>query len=106
MIQLTKFFHLPPSTFHHHPISNIQYSISNLILILILISALAPSRGQANPPILVAEDGTFLGVASANVFAWLLARDGTPLATLRIDRTVRRLPWVPLRDIAPTLRRA
>jgi penicillin-binding protein 1C len=38
--------------------------------------------------------------------AWLLARDGTPLATLRIDRTVRRLPWVPLRDIAPTLRRA
>jgi penicillin-binding protein 1C len=38
--------------------------------------------------------------------AWLLARDGTPLATLRIDRTVRRLPWVKLRDIAPALRRA
>ena len=38
--------------------------------------------------------------------AWLLARDGTPIAALRLDRTVRRLPWVPLAEIAPTLRRA
>ena len=38
--------------------------------------------------------------------AWLLARDGTPLATVRIDRTVRRLPWVNLREISPALRRA
>ncbi|MCF8178467.1 MAG: penicillin-binding protein 1C [Sulfuritalea sp.] len=38
--------------------------------------------------------------------AWLLARDGTPLATLRLDLTVRRLPWTPLRDIPPTLKRA
>jgi penicillin-binding protein 1C len=38
--------------------------------------------------------------------AWLLARDGTPLATLRIDRTVRRLPWTRLRDVSPALRRA
>ena len=38
--------------------------------------------------------------------AWLLARDGTPLATLRLDRSVRRLPWVKLRDISPALRRA
>jgi penicillin-binding protein 1C len=38
--------------------------------------------------------------------AWLLARDGTPLATLRIDRTVRRLPWTKLGDISPALRRA
>jgi len=60
--------HLPPSTFHHHPLSNIQYSISNLTLIFIFISALAPFRGQANPPILVAGDGTYLGVVSANVF--------------------------------------
>ncbi|MBN8474566.1 penicillin-binding protein 1C [Sulfuritalea sp.] len=38
--------------------------------------------------------------------AWLLARDGTPIAALRLDRTVRRLPWVPLGEIAPALRRA
>ncbi|NJD33835.1 MAG: penicillin-binding protein 1C [Betaproteobacteria bacterium] len=38
--------------------------------------------------------------------AWLLARDGTPLATLRLDHKVRRLPWVPLREISPALRRA
>ncbi len=38
--------------------------------------------------------------------AWLLARDGTPLATLRIDHSARRLPWVRLRDISPALRRA
>ena len=38
--------------------------------------------------------------------AWLLARDGTSIATLRLDRTVRRLPWVPLAEIAPALRRA
>ena len=38
--------------------------------------------------------------------AWLLARDGTPLATRRLDRSVRRLPWVKLRDISPALHRA
>ncbi|MCF8174012.1 MAG: penicillin-binding protein 1C [Burkholderiaceae bacterium] len=38
--------------------------------------------------------------------AWLLARDGTPLATLRLDYGVRRLPWTPLHEIAPTLKRA
>ncbi|MCF8198205.1 MAG: penicillin-binding protein 1C [Sulfuritalea sp.] len=38
--------------------------------------------------------------------AWLLARDDTPLATLRLDHTVRRLPWTPLREIPATLQRA
>ena len=45
--------HLPPSTFH---------------LLLLLILAFAPPTSQANPPVLVAEDGTFLGVDSANPF--------------------------------------
>lgn len=40
----------------------------NLILILISTTALAPSRGLANPPILIAGDGTYLGVVSANEF--------------------------------------
>jgi hypothetical protein len=42
--------------------------MNHLILIFILISSLAPSRSLANPPVLVAEDGTFLGVDSANTF--------------------------------------
>ena len=49
----SKSFHLPPSTF-------------NCLVLLIL--ALAPPTSQANPPVLVAEDGTFLGVDSANPY--------------------------------------
>lgn len=36
----------------------------------------------------------------------LLARDGKPLHTLRIDKTVLRLPWTPLSEISPALSRA
>jgi penicillin-binding protein 1C len=36
----------------------------------------------------------------------LLDRHGTPLQTLRIDKTVRRLPWVPLAEVSPALMRA
>ena len=42
-----------PSTFH---------------CLLLLILAFVPPTSQANPPVLVAEDGTFLGVDSANPF--------------------------------------
>jgi penicillin-binding protein 1C len=33
----------------------------------------------------------------------LLDRHGTPLQTVRVDKTVRRLPWVPLREMSPAL---
>ena len=36
----------------------------------------------------------------------LLDRHGTPLQTLRVDPTVRRLPWVPLQDLSPALLQA
>jgi len=42
-----------PSTFH---------------CLVLLILAFVPLTSQANPPVLVAEDGTFLGVDSANPF--------------------------------------
>ncbi len=48
-----KFFHLLPPAFH---------------CFVLLIFALVPPNSQANPPVLVAEDGTFLGVDSANPF--------------------------------------
>ncbi len=38
--------------------------------------------------------------------AVLLARDGQPLHSLRLDKTVRRLPWTPLNEISPALVRA
>lgn len=33
----------------------------------------------------------------------LFDRTGTPIQTVRVDKTVRRLPWVPLADISPAL---
>jgi penicillin-binding protein 1C len=35
--------------------------------------------------------------------ATLLARDGQPLHTLRLDKSVRRLAWTPLNEISPAL---
>ena len=46
-----KFFHLLPSAFH---------------CLMLLILAFVPPTSQANPPVLVAENGTFLGVDGAN----------------------------------------
>jgi hypothetical protein len=48
-----KFFHLLPSDYH---------------CFMLLILAFVPPTSQANPPVLVAEDGTFLGVDSANTY--------------------------------------
>ncbi|HET7794472.1 MAG TPA: hypothetical protein VFL64_13905, partial [Rhizobacter sp.] len=30
----------------------------------------------------------------------LLDRHGTPIQTVRVDKSVRRLPWVPLREVS------
>ena len=38
--------------------------------------------------------------------AWLLARDGRPLATRRVALNERRLPWTRLEDVSPPLLRA
>ena len=38
--------------------------------------------------------------------AWLLDRHGEALAVMRIDHQVRRLPWVPLKEVAPALQKA
>ena len=38
--------------------------------------------------------------------AWLLARDGQPLHSLRVDLRQRRLPWTRLEDISPAILRA
>lgn len=36
----------------------------------------------------------------------LLDRHGVPVQTLRVDKTLRRLPWVPLAELSPALRTA
>jgi penicillin-binding protein 1C len=38
--------------------------------------------------------------------AWLLARDGRPMHSQRIDKKMRRLPWTRVEDVSPTLLRA
>lgn len=38
--------------------------------------------------------------------AWLVDRNGAPLDTLNLDPEVRRLPWVPLRELSPAMRHA
>ncbi|BBP04107.1 penicillin-binding protein 1C [Sulfuriferula plumbiphila] len=38
--------------------------------------------------------------------AWLVDRNGAPLDTLNLDPKVRRLPWVPLRELSPAMRHA
>src|SRR5687768_7980462 len=38
--------------------------------------------------------------------AWLKGRDGRLLQTVRIDFAVRRLEWVPLERVSPSLREA
>ena len=63
-------FHLPHFTIRPDKVGAPSPCVLGLwlILILILISASAPSRGLANPPVLVAGDGTYLGVVSANEY--------------------------------------
>ena len=61
-------FHLPLFTIRPDKVGAPSPCVLGLWLILILISASAPSRGLANPPVLVAGDGTYLGVVSANAF--------------------------------------
>ena len=36
----------------------------------------------------------------------VLDRHGTPIQTLRVDKTVRRLAWLPLQEMSPALLRA
>ena len=51
---------------------------------------------------------TFTEVRAGHVpsDAWLLARDGRPLATRRVALNERRLPWTRLEDVSPPLLRA
>jgi penicillin-binding protein 1C len=72
-----------------------------LVQTVVLVAALClPTAAWALP--------TFTEVRAGYVAsdAQLLARDGQVLQSLRIDMSVRRLPWMPLRDIAPALQRA
>jgi len=66
----------------------------------IVAAALAPALALALP----GYEETRTAWRSSE--AWLLARDGAELHSLRVDKTVRRLSWTPLAEIAPALRRA
>ncbi|TFW18161.1 penicillin-binding protein 1C [Duganella callida] len=65
--------------------------------LIVLLLALAGTAAHAAP--------TFEAVRAAyrSSEAQLLDRHGEPIQSLRIDMTVRRLPWVALNDISPAL---
>jgi len=67
---------------------------------VLVLAALAVSPAHALP--------THAEVKAAYVpsEATLVARDGRPLQSLRIDREVRRYAWTPLAEISPALLRA
>ena len=71
-----------------------------VFFLLIAVASAASQRASAAP--------TFRDVRAAYVEsdAWLLARDGWPLQSKRIDMTARRLPWTRIEDVSPALLRA
>ena len=60
----------------------------------------------ACPPALALPSFAEVRAAHVESDAWLLARDGRPLQSLRIDMTRRRLTWTRIEDVSPTLLRA
>ncbi|MBP6655979.1 MAG: transglycosylase domain-containing protein, partial [Propionivibrio sp.] len=60
----------------------------------------------ACPPALAFPSFAEVRAAHVESDAWLLARDGRPLQSVRIDMTQRRLPWTRIEDVSPTLLRA
>jgi len=70
-----------------------------IVLLLALALAMA-GPAQALP--------TFAEVRAAHKPSdvTLLARDGTPLQTVRVDKAARRLAWVPLQEVSPALLQA
>lgn len=67
---------------------------------VVLVAALAAAAAHALP--------SFAEVRAAHRPSdlTLLDRHGEPIQTLRVDDRVRRLPWVPLEQMSPALRRA
>lgn len=67
----------------------------------LLALALLPAAALAAPPSFEAVRASY--VSSEAV---LLDRHGAPLAELRVDRSARRLAWVPLAEVSPALQEA
>ena len=77
------------------------FPVSRAVFFLLLTAAFAASQRASAAP-------TFREVHAAYVEsdAWLLARDGRPLQSKRIDMKARRLPWTRIEDVSPALLRA
>ena len=75
-------------------------AFSRLIPSLLALTLLLPLSAMALPGFAEVKAGY---VPSEAI---LLARDGQPLQTLRLDKAVRRQAWTPLGEISPSLVRA
>jgi penicillin-binding protein 1C len=85
-------------------IASVLRGLVGVTLALAAVSgALTSTPAQATQPI-----PSFAEVRAAHHPSdiTLLARDGTPIQTLRVDATVRRLAWVPLEEMSPALLQA
>ncbi len=69
-----------------------------LVLPLVLVAALFLAT---TPPLLPSHAATVAAWRPSE--SWLLDRDGEVIDSIRVDFQKRRLAWVPLRDISPTL---
>lgn len=68
----------------------------------VVIEATAPERAARRTAPAVPSFAAFKAAHQPSD-ATLLDRHGTPLQTLRVDATLRRLPWVPLTEMSPAL---
>lgn len=73
-----------------------------VLCLLVPLLALAAVSAWTRPPPLPGYEETRSRWRASE--AWLRGRDGRLLQTVRIDHDVRRLGWVPLDRIAPSLR--
>jgi penicillin-binding protein 1C len=74
-----------------------------ILATLLALAGAAHPAGAANAATIVVPTAEQVRAAWRSSEAELLDRHGEPIQSLRIDMKVRRLPWVALADISPSL---
>jgi penicillin-binding protein 1C len=74
-----------------------------ILATLLALAGAVHAAGAVNAATIVVPTAEQVRAAWRSSEAELLDRHGEPIQSLRIDMTVRRLPWVALADISPSL---
>ena len=94
------------------PVHRLVRTVGRVFVVTLAVASVgAQAQAQAQPPtksVSASSLPSFNEVKAAHRPSdWtLLDRHGVPIQTLRIDRSVRRLPWVALDDMSPALLQA